>query len=70
MSTHTLSPSPLCEHCEERLRMPGEDYCRKCYDRLAEAADDRRNEDGEQFRGGEAAAFQAEEQARIQREFK
>lgn len=62
--------TPLCEHCEERLRLPSEDYCQECLDALAEAADDRANEDGEQFRGGEAAAYLADEQARIQRELK
>ena len=64
------NPSALCEECEERLRMPGEDYCRDCYDKLAEAAWDRMMEDGETFRGGEAAAYDAEQQARIQRESK
>src|SRR6266404_5873871 len=60
--------SPLCEHCEERLRLPNEDYCETCRDNLAEAAYERSQ--GECFRGGEAAAFTAESQARIQRELK
>jgi hypothetical protein len=62
--------TPLCEHCEEQLRLPNSDYCEKCRDKLAEAAYDRAQEDGEAFRGDEAEAFAAEEQARIQRELK
>lgn len=60
--------TPLCERCEERLRLPNEDYCETCRDNLAEAAYERSQD--ECFRGGEAAAFGAEEQARIQRELK
>jgi hypothetical protein len=63
-------PNPLCERCEERFRLANEDYCQDCLDNLAEAAYERRMDDGETFRGGEAAAFEAEEQARIQRELK
>ena len=39
-------------------------------DAAAEAAWDRMMEDGETFRGSEAAAYNAEQQAKIQRELK
>ncbi len=66
MSAYSL----LCERCEQKLRLPSEDYCQECYDLLAEQAWERRMENGECFRGGEAAAFEAEQLAKIQREFK
>lgn len=28
--------TPLCERCEERLRQPNSDHCRKCEDALAD----------------------------------
>lgn len=58
--------TPLCERCEERLRLPNEDYCETCRDNLAEAAYER-SQEGECFRGNEAAAFAAEEQERARR---
>ncbi len=61
-------PSPLCEQCEEALRLPSSDYCEDCEQNRAEAAYERSQ--GECYRGGEAAAALAEEQARIQRELK
>lgn len=61
--------TPLCERCEERLRLPNEDYCEICRDNLAEAQYER-SQEGECYRGGEAASALAEEQARIQRELK
>ena len=69
--------SHLCENCDERPAVvihgywESEDrYCQSCYDALAEAAYDRQQEDGEQFRGGEAASYAAEQQAEIQRKLK
>jgi hypothetical protein len=62
--------NPLCERCEERLRLPNEDYCADCRDALAEATWERMMEDGEIFRGKEAEGYAAEQQARIQRELK
>ncbi len=61
--------TPLCERCEERLRLPDEDYCQDCLDNMAEAAYERQQE-GECFRGNEAAAYDAEQQAWIQRNLK
>jgi hypothetical protein len=63
----------LCERCEEQPAVPdewGRQYCQDCLDALAEQAWERRMEDGEQFRGGEAAAYNAEQQAWIQRNLK
>lgn len=62
-------PAILCEDCEERPPVIGEDLCPDCRDNRAEAAYER-SQDGECFRGGEAAAYEAEQQARIQRELK
>lgn len=59
----------VCMHCEKRQREPGSDYCGDCENNLAEAAYERQQE-GECYRGGEAASALAEEQARIQRELK
>jgi hypothetical protein len=59
--------NPLCERCEEQLRQAGSDYCRECEDILAEQADDRRNGDGETFRGGEAAAYEREQMEKARR---
>lgn len=59
-----------CEDCGERAAVTGEDYCPDCRDNRAEAAWERRCEDGECFRGGEAAAYEAEQQAWIQRNLK
>ena len=60
----------LCERCEEREKSEGVDYCEECLDYLAEQAWERSMEDGETFRGGEAAAYNAEQQAWIQRNLK
>lgn len=60
----------VCLHCEKRQREPGSDYCGDCENELSEAAYERRMEDGECFRGGEAAAYEAEQQAWIQRNLK
>lgn len=60
--------TPLCEECQERLRLAGSDYCESCRDNLAEAQYERQQEEG--FRGGEAAAYEAEQQAWIQRNLK
>ena len=57
---------PLCEDCGERYAVEGEDYCPDCRDNRAEAAYERQQE-GECFRGGEAAAFAAELQERARR---
>lgn len=63
-----------CEKCGERIKVsPDSDWmcdwlCEECNANRAEAAYERQQEEG--FRGGEAAAFEAEEQARIQRELK
>jgi len=57
--------TPLCERCEERLRLPNEDYCETCRDNMAESAYERSLSDC--YRGREAASALAEEQARVQR---
>ena len=69
--------SERCERCELHPAIvidsdwATEDrYCQECYDNLQEAAYDRQQEDGEQFRGGEAAAYNAEQQVWIQRNLK
>lgn len=62
-------PVILCEDCEMRLPIAGEEYCPDCRDNRAEAAYER-SQGGECFRGGEAVAYEAEQQARIQRELK
>lgn len=58
--------SPLCWRCEERPVDEEGEACDEC----AERASIRSIEDGECFCGGEAAAFETESQARIQRELK
>jgi hypothetical protein len=64
-----LRPQPvLCEDCGVRAAVTGDDCCPDCRDNRAEAAHERSL--GEAFRGGEAAAYAAEEQDRIQRELK
>lgn len=45
-------------------------FCKRCGQRLEEDAPEPPEPDGECFRGGEAAAYLAETQARIQRELK
>ena len=70
MNTNDPRSWAPCMECEERAAVQGEEYCPDCRDNLAEAAWERQQEDGERFRGGEAAAFEAEQQARIQRELK
>ena len=73
-----MDPENLCERCGEHPAVaihgfwlsPEDRYCQSCYDALAEAAYDRQQEDGEQFRGGEKAAYDAEQQAWIQRNLK
>jgi hypothetical protein len=47
-----------------------EPHCQGCYDLICERAWEHAQEDGEAFRGGEAAAFEAEQQAWIQRNLK
>jgi hypothetical protein len=61
--------TPTCDDCG-MLPAITDGLCTECYDRAAEAAWERQQEDGETFRGGEAAAYEAEQQARIQRELK
>lgn len=63
-------PWPMCEECGERAAVASEPYCPDCRDNLAEAAWERRMEDGETFRGKEAEAYEAEQQAWIQRNLK
>lgn len=58
----------VCTRCEKRPALPHDEYCEECTQNMAEAAYERQQEEG--FRGGESAAFTAEEQARIQRELK
>jgi hypothetical protein len=65
-----MSDNPLCERCEEKLRLPNEDFCQDCLDARAEAAWERMMEDGETFRGGEAEAYRAELQSWIQMNLK
>ena len=62
-------PKP-CEDCECRPAVPGEDLCQDCLDTRAERAWERRMADGETFRGGEAEAYESEQQAWIQRNLK
>lgn len=62
-----LESASLCEDCLDAKPQEGSDLCASCENR-AEAAYERSQSEG--FRGGEAAAYLAEEQARIQREFK
>lgn len=59
----------VCDDCGERTAAIGSDYCPDCRDNRTERAWERRS-NGECFRGGEAAAYLAEQQARIQRELK
>ena len=71
MGTEGVRMNTLCERCEKRPVSPLCEqglYCENCLDNMAEAAYERDQEEG--FRGCEAAAYLAEEQARIQRELK
>jgi len=62
----------LCEQCEKHYVLAENEYgeyiCESCADNRAEAAFERQQEEG--FRGGEAAAYSAEQQAWIQRNLK
>ena len=67
----------LCDQCDEaRATHPHVDpwggvhgcYCESCWDALVDLANERNQ--SECFRGGEAAAYEAETQARIYRELK
>lgn len=61
-------PAHVCETCFKEEPHRGHDRCLEC---LVAAGDYEPPEpDGECFRGGEAAAYQAEEMARVQRELK
>ena len=55
----------LCDECQKFPRVDGEELCRDCLDNHAEAAWERQQ--GECFRGGEAAGYLAEQQAERQR---
>ncbi len=57
----------LCERCEKRPAVKGEEYCQDCLDNMAEAAWDRQMDDGETFRGGEAEDFYREQQEKARR---
>jgi hypothetical protein len=59
--------SPLCERCEEQFRLPHSDYCQDCQNRMEADYEDSL---GEAFRGGEAQAYEAEQQHWIQRNLK
>lgn len=61
-------PLRMCDDDCGRPAAHDSDYCPDCRDNRAEAAYERSQ--GDCFRGGEAEAFRAEEQARIQRELK
>ena len=69
MSSPEVKPT-LCEACGERPAIEGERYCSECRDGMAEAYWERIHEDGECFRGSEAAAYEADQQAFIQRNLK
>lgn len=74
MNTVASSPSEplLCERCEKQPVSPSCEeglYCDDCLQNMAEAAYER-SQEGECFRGGEADAYFAEEQARVKREAK
>ena len=57
---------PMCEECGERAAAFASEYCPDCRDNLAEKYWTSVYEDGEAFRGNEAAGYFAElqEQAR------
>lgn len=65
----------LCEGCGRRPAVPSDSewpcdwLCADCNEQRAERAYER-SQEGECFRGGEAAAFEAEQMAKIQRELK
>jgi len=59
----------ICIDCDKPAH-PGMERCADCHDLACELWAEREYEDGETFRGGEAAAFERDEQARIQRELK
>ena len=67
--TSETGDSMICETCEKREAIPGEIECDDCLSNRAEAYWERRQE-GECFRGGEAASYEAEQQAWIQRNLK
>lgn len=58
----------LCEDCNERLITGLDALCDTCRENANERAYER--EQSECFRGGEAEAYRAEQQARLQRELK
>lgn len=62
-------PVVLCEDCEKRPAVAGEDLCPDCRDNRAEAAWERAQEEP-CFRGGEWTAAQREEALRIKRDLK
>lgn len=70
------NPKELCGHCEaEPIALEGHpahrlNWCEECYEAEAERQWESRIEDGETFRGGEAAAYEAEQQDWIQRNLK
>ena len=62
---------PLCEQCDEQPKSRNSDYCYDCRERFRnrlEAYYERSL--SECFRGGESAAYEAEQQAWIQRNLK
>ena len=63
---------PLCERCEIRAVSPDCEeglYCEDCLQNMAEAAYER-SQEGECFRGGEAAAYELEQAWKAKREAK
>lgn len=59
-------PGMLCEDCEKRPAVAGEELCPDCRDNRAEAAYERQQE-GDCFRGVEAAAYLVEQQEAARR---
>lgn len=64
----TEGVTDLCEDCNECPITGLDARCDDCRQNAAERAYE--SDQGECFRGGEAAAYEAEEMARIQRELK
>ena len=58
----------LCERCETNPAMHNDWLCKECLENAMEALFERSL--GECFRGGEAEAYNAEQQASIQRNLK
>jgi len=66
IAAQALKNAPMiCEDCEQRVAVAGEELCPGCRDNRAEAAYE--HSLGECFRGNEAAAYDAEQQDKARR---